>query len=55
MQRPELKEGEEYKGAIVNPDGTGEHIILLPGDKDKGNWQMLWTGQKNLVVTCQIA
>ena len=39
MQQPELKEGEVYLGAIINPDGTGEHSILLPGDKDDGNWQ----------------
>ncbi len=39
MQRPELKEGEVYLGAIINPDGTGEHSILLPGDKDDGKWQ----------------
>jgi len=30
--RPTLKRGETYVGAIINPDGTGHHIILLPGD-----------------------
>jgi len=47
MQQPELKEGEVYLGAIINPDGTGEHSILLPGDKDDGNWQdaMDWAKQ----------
>jgi len=39
MQQPDLKEGEVYLGAIINPDGTGEHSILLPGDKDDGNWK----------------
>lgn len=36
---PELKENEIYAGAIINPDGTGHHIILLDGDKDNSNWQ----------------
>src|SRR5450830_1386076 len=39
MKQLELKEGEVYLGAIINPDGSGEHSILLPGDKDDGNWQ----------------
>lgn len=34
---PELKEGETYIGAIINADGTGHHIILLPGDNDDAN------------------
>ena len=36
---PELKEGEIYAGAIINPDGTGHHIILLDGDNDYADWQ----------------
>lgn len=37
---PELKEGEIYAGAIINPDGTGHHVILLPArDNKKFNWQ----------------
>lgn len=36
---PELKEGEIYAGAIINPNGTGHHIILLPGDNDDADWQ----------------
>jgi len=33
--RPPLKRGESYAGAIIKPDGTGHHIILLPGDGEK--------------------
>jgi hypothetical protein len=36
---PELKEGEIYAGAIINPDGTGRHTILLPGDNDDADWE----------------
>lgn len=36
---PELKEGEHYAGAIIQPDGTGHHVIVLHGDKDDGEWQ----------------
>lgn len=36
---PELSDGEIYAGAIINPDGSGHHIILLPGDNDDANWQ----------------
>ena len=45
---PETKEGEQYAGAIINPDGSGHHVILLPGDKDDGNWQdaMDWAKQQ---------
>lgn len=38
INKPELKTGETYAGAIINPDGTGNHIILIAGDKDKGTW-----------------
>lgn len=37
--KPELKEGEIYAGAIINPDGTGNHVILLAGDHEKTTWQ----------------
>ena len=45
---PELQEGEIYVGAILKKDGTGHHIILLPGDKDDVNWQaaMDWAKEK---------
>ena len=41
---PQLNDGEIYAGAIINPDGTGHHIILLDGDNDDANWdtQMAW-------------
>ncbi len=41
---PVLNEGETYAGAIINPDGTGSHTILLPGDNDDADWktQMDW-------------
>jgi len=39
MKLPELKEGEIYAGAIINPDGTGNHIILLACDHEKTTWQ----------------
>jgi hypothetical protein len=41
---PELNEGEIYAGAIIKPDGTGHHAILLPGDNDDASWgkQMEW-------------
>ena len=44
----ELKEGETYIGAIINADGTGNHIILLPDDKPLGKWQeaMDWAKEK---------
>ncbi len=39
-----LNDGETYAGAIIKPDGTGHHIILLPGDNDAATWeeQMEW-------------
>jgi hypothetical protein len=45
---PELKEGEIYAGAIINPDGTGNHIILLDGDVDNVTWQQAvdWAKEK---------
>jgi len=38
MNTPELNEGEIYAGAIINPDGTGHHLTLLPGGIDAANW-----------------
>jgi hypothetical protein len=40
IAQPELKENEIYAGAIINPDGTGHHIILLDGDHDDSDWQL---------------
>ena len=39
-----LADGEIYVGAIMNKDGSGHHIILLPGDSDNASWkeQMEW-------------
>ena len=44
LAMPELSEGEVYAGAIINPDCTGHHVILLPGDNDDATWdeQMEW-------------
>lgn len=36
---PQLNDGEVYAGALIKPDGTGHHIILLPGDNDDADWQ----------------
>jgi len=36
---PPLNEGEIYAGAIIAPDGTGHHVILLDGDNDNADWQ----------------
>lgn len=36
---PQLNDGEIYAGAIINPDGTGHHVILLDGDNDNADWQ----------------
>jgi hypothetical protein len=36
---PQLKEGEIYAGAIITPDGTGNHVILLDGDNDEADWE----------------
>ena len=44
MKIPKLNDGEIYAGAIINPDGTGHHVILLDGDNDDADWntQMEW-------------
>ena len=36
---PTLAAGETYVGAIIKADGTGHHIILLPGDNNAASWQ----------------
>jgi len=37
---PELNEGETNAGLMMGLDGKPTHwVILLPGDKDDGNWQ----------------
>jgi hypothetical protein len=35
---PELNPGETYSGALINPDGTGHHIIILPTVLPKLTW-----------------
>jgi hypothetical protein len=45
---PELNEGEHYAGAIIKPDGTGHHVIILPGDKDDGTWKAAMSWAKKL-------
>ena len=45
MKIPKLNNGETYVGAIINPDGTGHHIILLlpeTGIEADWNTQMEW-------------
>lgn len=36
---PELKPGEVHVGTIINADGKGYHLILLPGDAAELTWQ----------------
>lgn len=36
---PELKPGEVHVGTIINADGKGYHLILLPGDAAEQTWQ----------------
>jgi hypothetical protein len=35
---PQLNPGETYAGALINPDGTGHHIIILPTLLPKLTW-----------------
>lgn len=35
---PDLNPGEKYIGAIIKADGTGHHIIQLPGEKEDIKW-----------------
>ena len=41
---PELAEGETYIGCIGDALGNLHHVILLPGDNDKADWdtQAAW-------------
>lgn len=40
MNKPELKEGEVYIGAIIGADGEGHHIILLSEHpKERMTWK----------------
>ncbi|OBR53512.1 DUF1566 domain-containing protein, partial [Paraburkholderia tropica] len=36
---PEIAAGELYVGAVIDKDGNGQHVILLPGDNDDASWQ----------------
>lgn len=45
---PELKECEHYAGAIIKPDGTGHHVIILPGDKYDATWKTALSWAKKL-------
>jgi hypothetical protein len=38
LDLPELKDGEIYAGAIINPDGTGNHILLIDGELEDSEW-----------------
>ncbi|MGA7781144.1 MAG: DUF1566 domain-containing protein [Paraburkholderia sp.] len=45
----DLKPGEEYAGMIVSNGGESSwHVILLPGDLDKGSWSeaMNWASKQ---------
>jgi hypothetical protein len=48
MKKPELKVGETYIGAIINADGTGNHIILLDGDVNEVTWRQAMEWAKEL-------
>jgi hypothetical protein len=48
ITKPELKDGEHWAGAIINPDGTGHHVIILPGDKNDGTWKAALSWAKKL-------
>lgn len=39
IDRPALKAGEVWIGTVIKPDGTAEHSILLPGDREADTWQ----------------
>lgn len=45
---PESNPGETYIGAILNPDGTGHHIILMDGDHDCSSWQSAMDWAKSI-------
>ncbi|MBB2928353.1 DUF1566 domain-containing protein [Paraburkholderia silvatlantica] len=44
LHLPPLAEGEVYVGAVGDKDGSGHHVILLPGDNNGASWkaQMEW-------------
>lgn len=48
LDLPELKDGEIYAGAIINPDGTGNHIVLLDGELVDSEWDgaMAWAKEQ---------
>jgi hypothetical protein len=48
MNTPELNEGEIYAGAIIAPDGTGHHVILIDGDNDEAEWQVQMDWAKSI-------
>lgn len=39
LQLPPLADGETYIGAIIDQNGEGHHVILLPGDHNDATWQ----------------
>ncbi len=39
LQLPPLDEGEIYVGAIGDQKGEAYHLILLPGDSERAEWQ----------------
>jgi hypothetical protein len=45
---PKLNEGEIYAGAIIAPDGTGHHVILLPGAVKHKNWDTAMEWAKSI-------
>ena len=48
LETPPLNEGEIYAGAIIQPDGTGHHFILLPGQVEDVTWKKAteWAAEK---------
>lgn len=36
---PTPRDGEKYSGTVINPNGSGRHIYLLPGDNDDATHQ----------------
>lgn len=39
--KPAVGADEIYAGAIIQPDGCGHHMILLPGDMPDAGWKTL--------------
>lgn len=48
MKLPKLRKGEIYVRAIIDADGKGHHVILLPGD-ERLTWQKAldWAKKKD--------